>query len=208
MRLARRDAASAAIPCGSLFAKSDNMKKQKKFSLKTMTDIKVFLLFLLDNIGYPIDHTALIGIVSENTDEIIFDYDECLRELSDDGHLLFDEYNGEKYYMISDTGRMIAAQLYDSLDKEFRERSLKYAAKYTSLSKSGSSFSATVEETPEKRYKVTMRASDSRGEVLCASITVTSRSEAEQMKRNYEAKPDGVYRGILFSATGRLEFLS
>lgn len=184
------------------------MRKPKKFTLKTMTDIKVFILFLLNNIGYPIDHEAVIGMVSENTEEIIIDYDECLKELSDDGHLLYDEYNGEKYYMISDTGRMIASELYDSLDKEFRERSIRYAAKYTSLSKNGSTIKATVTEVDGKRYKVTMQASDSIGEVLFASLTVNSRQEAEKIKSNFESKPDGVYRGILFSATGRLEFLS
>ena len=31
---------------------------------------------------------------------------------------------------------------------------------------------------------------------------------AEQIKKNFEAKPDGVYRGVLFSATGRIEYLS
>ena len=183
------------------------MRKKKKFALRTVTDIKVFLLFLIDNIGYPIEHSDLIDIVSENTDEILLDYDECLRELSDDGHLLFDEYNGEKYYMISDSGRMIASQLYDSLDKEFRERSLRYAAKYTSLSKSGASISASIEEV-NNLYKVTMRVNDSTGEVMCVCVSVKSRSEAEKIKSNFESKPDGVYRGVLFSVTGKLEFLS
>ena len=173
-----------------------------------MTDIKVFLLFLLNNIGYPIDHTSVIGMVSENTEEILIDYDECLRELSDDGHLLFDEYNGEKYYMISDTGRMIASELYDRLDKEFRERSLRYAAKYASLSKTGSSVSTSVEELEGKRYKVTLSSNDSRGELMSLSIVLNSYEEAERIRKNFEAKPDGVYRGILFSVTGRLEFLS
>lgn len=183
------------------------MRKKKKFALSTVTDIKVFLLFLIDNIGYPIEHSDIIDIVSENTDEILLDYDECLRELSDDGHLLFDEYNGEKYYMISDSGRMIASQLYDSLDKEFRERSLRYAAKYTSLSKSGASISASIEEV-NNLYKVTMRVNDSTGEVMCVCVSVKSRSEAEKIKSNFESKPDGVYRGVLFSVTGKLEFLS
>ena len=173
-----------------------------------MTDIKVFILFLLNNIGYPIDYTAVIGMVSENTEQLIIDYDECLRELVDDGHLLYDEYNGERYYMISDSGRMIAGQLYDSLNKEFRERSLKYAAKYTSLSRSGSTIKATVSEAEGGRYKVTMQASDSIGEVLYTQITVNSREEAEKIKNNFESKPDAVYRGIMFSATGTLEFLS
>ena len=185
-----------------------DMKKQKKFSLKTMTDIKVFILFLLNNVGYPVDYTAVIGMVSENSEQLIMDYDECLRELVEDGHLLYDEYNGEKFYMISDSGRMIAGQLYDTLDSEFRERSLKYAAKYTSVSKSGTAIKATVSETEGNRYKVTLEISDGVGELLSASITVTSRHEAEKIKNNFESKPDAVYRGILFSATGRLEFLS
>ena len=173
-----------------------------------MTDIKVFILFLLNNLGYPIDYAAVIGLISENTQELIIDYDECLRELVDDGHLLYDEYNGERYYMISDTGRMIAAELYDSLDKEFRETSLRYAAKYTSLSKTGSTISSSIDEAEGGRFRVTLRAADSIGEVLSLSVTVNSREEAEKIRRNYEAKPDGVYRGILFSATGRLEFLA
>ena len=184
------------------------MKRTKKFSLKTNTDIKVFMLFLLDSVGYPIDHTAVIGMVSENTEQLIMDYDECLGELVSDGHLLYDEYNGERYYMISDSGRMIARELYDSLDDEFRERSLRYAAKYTSVSKSGMSVTAHVGETADGRFKVTLKASDGRGELLSSSVTVNSKKEAEKIKNNFEAKPEAVYRGILFSMTGRLEFLS
>ncbi len=184
-----------------------NMKK-KKFALRTMTDIKVFILFLLDNIGYPIDHTSVIEMLSENTEEIIFDYDECLRELVDGGHLLFDEFEGEKYYMIADSGRMIASELYDTLDKDFRDKSLRYAAKYTSLSKTGSHIKATVTECEGGRYKVTVEAKNNTGELLSASVTVKSREVAETMKQNYEAKPDSVYRGIMFAMTGRLEFLS
>ena len=184
------------------------MRKKKKFALRTVTDIKVFLLFLIDNIGYPIEHSDIIDIVSENTDEILLDYDECLRELSDDGHLLFDEYNGEKYYMISDTGRMIASELYDSLDKEFRERSLRSAIKHISLSKSGAGIKAYITETEAKRFRVTLEAYDRYGEIMSTSVTVNSLSEAELIKKNYEAKPDGVYRGVLFSVTGKLEYIS
>jgi hypothetical protein len=103
---------------------------------------------------------------------------------------------------------MIAAQLYDSLDREFREKSLRYAAKYTSLSKTGSTVNATVTEADGGRFKVTLTAADSVGQLLSCELVVNSRQEAENIKNNYTAKPDAVYRGILFSATGRLEFLS
>jgi hypothetical protein len=53
-----------------------------------------------------------------------------------------------------------------------------------------------------------MSASDEREEYMNVSITVKSKAEAEKMKSNFESKPDGVYRAVLFSVTGQLEFLS
>ncbi len=182
--------------------------KRKEFALSTTTDMKVFLLFLLDNIGYPLDHETLLDIVRENTDEISFDYDECLRQLASSEHVLHDEVDGVRYYMISDKGRMVASQLYDTLDKEFCERSLRIAGRHISLSKSGASIKAYITETESRRYRVTLEAFDKHGELMSTSITVNSRTEAEVIKKNYEAKPDGVYRGVLFSVTGRLEYMS
>ena len=182
--------------------------KKKNFELRTTTDIKVFLLFLLEYIRYPIDRSTLIDIVSENTKELIMDYDGCLGELADSGHVLFDELDGEKYYMISDSGRMVAAELFDSLDKEFRERSLKSAIKHMSLSKSGVKIRSSIEETENSRYKVKMNLTDPTGEVMDVSVTVSSRSEAERIKENFETRPESVYRGIFFSATGRMDYIT
>ena len=184
------------------------MKKNKEFKLTTLTDLKVFILFLLDNIRYPVDRTTVMSIVEENTNEITLDYEQCLFELTESEHLLYEELDGEKYYMISDKGRLVASELYDGLDKEFRERSLRSAIKHISLSKSEASARAFVEELPSKRYKVTMEARDKNEEIMSVSLTVNSLAEAEMIKKNFESKPDGVYRGILFSATGRIEYIS
>ena len=184
------------------------MKKYKDFGLNSITDLKVFLLFLLDNIRYPIEQTTVMSIIAENTGDISLDYEQCLGELADSGHLYFDEVEGEKYYMISDKGRAVASELYDSLDKGFRERSLRSAIKHISLSKSGASIKAYITDAPANRYRVTLEAHDRYGEIMSTSLTVNSRAEAETIKKNFEQKPDGVYRGVLFSATGRIEYIS
>jgi len=184
------------------------LKKQKDFRLNSVTDLKVFLLFLLDNIRYPIDGATILDIVQENTGDISLDYHQSLSELVMSEHLHFDEIDGVQYYMISDKGRRVAAELYDNLDEGFREKSLRSAIRHISLSKSGATVRAFIEETEDKRFRVTMQAADRSGEIMSASLTVPSRSEAEEIRRNFEAKPDGVYRGLLFSVTGRIEFLS
>ena len=182
--------------------------KKKKFTLSSATDLKVFLLFLLERIRYPIDRTTLINIIAENTDEIVFDYDATLAELSEQGHVWFDEIDGEKYYMISDSGRMVAAELFDSLDKDFRERSIKSAIKHMSLAKRGAKIESSITETGVGKFKVRMTVSDMSGEILDTSVVVSSRSEAEKIRDTFTSRPEAVHRGILFSLTGRLEFIS
>ena len=184
------------------------MKKNTKFTLKNLTEIKIFLLFLLDNIRYPIEYTTLTKIISENVSELTFDYEECLRELADSEHLLFDEIDGERYYMISDSGRLIAAELYDRLDPAFREESIKSAAKHISLAKSNAEIDSKITELSDKRLSVSLKAKDKGGELFSISLTVNSRAEAEKIVSNFERNPDNVYRGMLFCVTGKLEFLS
>lgn len=184
------------------------MKKRKEFGLNTITDLKVFILFLIDHIRYPVDHTTVMKIIEENTEEISLDFEACLVELVDSGHLLFDELDGEKYYMISETGRVVASELYDNLDKGFREKSLRTATKYMSLSESGSTVSADIEKTASGRYRVTLESSDREGEIMKTSLTVTTLAEAEAIKKNFEQRPTAVYRGILFSATGRIDYVT
>ncbi len=184
------------------------MKKDKDLILKTTTDIKVFLLFLLDRIGGPIDRTTLMEIVEENTDEISLDYDECLRQLRLSEHVYYDAIGGEEYYMVSDKGRMVASELYDSLDPAFRERSLRSAIRHISVSESAMKVASNVTETETGRFRVTLSLTDRFGEVMTLSVTVASLAEAEAIRTAYEQKPDGVYKGVMFSLTGRFDYIS
>ena len=173
-----------------------------------MTDIKIFMLFMLDHISAPIDHTAFISIVSDSTSELSFDYEEALIQLADSGHIISDEINGEKYYMVSEVGKLVARELYDTLDKKFLEKSIRAAGKYVTLSNRGVSIKTSIKETEDKLFVVKLSASDSSSEFINLSLSVKSRMEAERIKANFESKPESVYRGILFAATGMIEYFS
>lgn len=182
--------------------------KTNNFVLKNLTDIKIFILFLMDTVRYPIDLSTLNKVILDNIEDVTYDYEQALNELTDSGHLLFDEFDGERYYMISDSGRLVSAELYDTLDPELREQSAACAAKYVSLSKSGAAISTKIEQLNDKRFKVSFFASEDGCDVLNLSLVVASRAQAEQMAAHFEKKPDEFYKGILFCATGKLEFLS
>ena len=162
------------------------MKHRKEQVLKTETDIKVFLLYILDRLVYPLEYEVLMSIVAENTGDISFDYGECLHRLADDGFLIVDKDGEDFYYSVSDKGRMLASELYVTLDPGFLERSLKAAIRYISLSDKGKTVNAYVTETESKRYRVTMEAHDRFGEVMSVSVTVSTEAEAEKIRTTYK----------------------
>ena len=110
--------------------------------------------------------------------------------------------------MISDSGRLIAAELYDRLDPAFREASIKSAAKYISLSKSNATISSKIIERADKHFEVTIGAKDKSGQIFSVTVVVNSRNQAEKMISTFESNPDQVHKGILFCLTGKIEYIS
>ena len=184
------------------------MAKSKEYTLKSILEIKIYILFVLDRVRYPIDYATLTEIIFDTTMSVSIDYDTCIRELADDGMLIADEFDGERYYMISDRGREISAELYDTLDPVFREHTETLVMKHLKLARSGARVFSSIQETPDRRFAVTMRATARQGQIMKLELTLPTRAEAEAIRENFELQPDGVYRGVLFAATGRLGYLS
>ena len=48
-----------------------------KGPLQNKIDIKIFILFLLDNLSYPLDDESIINMIVENGYVGSFDFTEC-----------------------------------------------------------------------------------------------------------------------------------
>ena len=183
------------------------MKRNDNFTLSSLTEIKIFLTYILDYVDRPLDYTTLSRIIMDNVENPSLDYEEALNALSDDGYLYFDEIDGEKYYMITEVGRSLASELYDTLSEDIREKSIRVAVRHISFTESGTITKTRIEEADNKRFRVTVEAYSRLGKIMSVSMLVPSRSEAEEIAARYEDKPDAVYRGVMFALTGRLELI-
>ena len=184
------------------------MKNNKEHGFTSISDLKVFLLYVLDHLRYPVEEETVLYIAAQNTNVISLDYNQCLAELADTEHVLTDEFEGTRYYMISDKGRATVAALYDALDKSFLDRCTASVARYLSLKKKEITVKSFIEDAEAGRFRVTLEASDKYGHLMRTAITVNSMAEAIEIKNNYDMRPDGVYKGILFSVTGKMDFLA
>ena len=181
--------------------------QRRRGVLKNNTDVKIFILFLLNSLRYPITQDELTDILV--ADGFVGEYDvaACFSELCDMGHIFHATVDGQETYMISPTGIEASAGLEDSLLSVVRTRSLQTATRYLSLRRRGADVEANVTRLEDGRYSVSCRVSDQTGEIASFTLTIASQGEAERIRRHFIESPEAVVRGITATATGEIAYL-
>ena len=182
-------------------------KKEPEIEIWEKTDIKIFILFLLDAINYPLDYGTIHDIIAETGLVRTFDFTECFSELTEFGHIYADTVKGETYYMISDTGRRVAAELQSELHESIRERSTKCAMRLLSLKKRGAHVETDIEPGADGHAMLHLRITERQGTLLEISLSVASESEAERMRACFVNRPEQVYRAIQAVLNGKIDYL-
>ena len=169
-------------------------------------DIKVFILFLLDELRYPLNETVIAEMVHEHGYVGRFDFAECFSELKERGHVEEFEEDGEKQYVISPLGHSVAAELQGTLHEQMREKSRISALKRLSLYRRGAKTQVTVNRESEGRYLVRCQVEDRDGVVMDATVCVSTMAEVERIKRHFSEQPEEVCRGLVTRLTGHIAY--
>ena len=164
--------------------------------LKNKDDIKIFILYLLQNINYPLDFPTINDIVVQDEYVNYFDFAECFAEILDMGHVVeeigVDEKTGEKVtrYRISPLGSAVVSQLQSGLLRSIRERSLKSALKLLSFKKRGAEISCRTSELDDGKFAIECVITEMGKEILHINLVDDSSQRIERMKANFEDRPD------------------
>jgi hypothetical protein len=180
--------------------------------------VKVFILYLLEKIGYPLDYNDLATIVIRDGYVDYFDFVTYFHELLEAGHIKSvggdedEENQGRAFdrdsYMISDTGKMIAKGLADDLLlAAVREKSYISAMRHLSLEKRGAVIKHDLEQVGDRTYIFHCSIQDCDGLAFKLDLRADSYMQASRMRMNFEDKPDVVYRGIVALVTGNVNYL-
>ncbi len=175
--------------------------------LKNKTDVKIFILFLLCNVQYPLPYSEVCDVILEDGYIANFDFAECFSELCDLGHILEEDGAEEKYYRISPTGMMAAAELQNSILESIRKKSLHSAMRYLSLRRRGAEATVKTRQREDNQYTVTCTLSETAGVLVSYSLTVPSEAQARRIGDHFKESPEDVARAITAAATGELAYL-
>ena len=169
-------------------------------------DIKIFMLFLLDEMNYPLTESVIYDIIEENDYIGRFDFKECFSELVERGQITKIGDGSEAKYLISPTGHNVAAELQGSLHDKMRERTRIAALRRLSLYRRGATVDCTVTPTENGKYIVRCLITEKGEPLLDSSHTVLSEREAETIRDHFLEAPEEVLRGLLSVLTGKLAY--
>ncbi len=192
--------------------------------LKDKTDIKIFILYLMKNIDYPLDFNTLSDIAVQDEFISYFDFAECFGQLLDNGTVaqirVGDQImteasigrNGRpekknELYVITERGIEVVEQLHSNLLNAIKEKSLKSALRMLSFKERGSDVRCECEERYGGGYNLRCEITEKKKPVLKLELVVEDREQLEQMRENFNERPEVVYRGVIALLSGDINYL-
>lgn len=175
----------------------------------SMNNVKIFVLYLMHNIGYPLDFVTINDIVMQ-TDYIMYlDFAVAFHEMLD-GELIREEEKNDKdepLYSVTHKGMMVAEQLRCDLLPSILDKSLACALRYLDLKRRNVVVDCTSEKLSDQTFDVTFYMREKNKTIMKTTINVDSEYRSRQMREAFRDRPDVIYRGLIALLTGKVDYL-
>ena len=172
-------------------------------------EIKIFVLYLMENIGYPLDFTSINDIIMQ-TDYVMFlDFAESFNEMLDGGLIDSFEEGGLTYYQVSDKGRIVAQSLKSDVLSSVLDSAMTAALRYLDFTRRGITTECRIENIDQLTGKCTVYCSltERKKIIFEATLVVDSLDRAKRMKANFDDRPEVIFRGFTALMAGNVNFL-
>ncbi|MBQ2730234.1 MAG: DUF4364 family protein [Clostridia bacterium] len=198
--------------------------------LKKEDEIKIFILYLLERIDYPLDYPSIGEIMMQEGVVNFFDFAQCFFSLVDAGHIreiikeverpdgatetdpVIDEDDCDFeptttiLYEVTESGRMVAHALSDSIMVAVREKSYRSAIRHIDFTKQG--YTVDQNYRPDgDGFLVTCSIKDRKGIVMDLTVRADSEYQLTRMLHNYAERPEIVFRGVKALLSGDVNYL-
>ena len=169
--------------------------------------VKIYVLYLMDNINYPLSYVTINDIVMQNEFVGYLDFAECFAEMLDDGLVLKTDYEGEECFCVSDRGRTVAEELSGNLLPSVLDDSLANAWRMIDFNKRGIKCHAELNAREDGQQMLHCAMTERGKELFTVTVAVESEERARRMKETFSSRPDVIWRGMLALLTGEPKFL-
>lgn len=163
--------------------------------IRRRDDVKVFILFMMNLIDYPVDHNTLHDLCVQDNFVSSFTFNDCIRDLCETGCVDCRMENSDDIYTITKTGLEALAGLEDDIMPLVRDRAMHSAIRLLSFEKSGGKVRVRIEKQ-EMGYKVHCDIEKKGRSVLSVSVNAPTKALADRIENKVRQRPEEIYRGI------------
>ena len=172
-------------------------------------NVTIFVLYLMQNVGYPLDFVTVNDIVMQTDYVAYLDFAETFSRMKDTE--LIEEVGvndkGEEVYTVTGKGRTVVESMQGDILPSILEESLTCALRYLDFTRRG--VKATCRTTPNPKGGYDFTCTITEGEITLLSITLwtDSKARAERMEAQFRSYPENTYRATLALMTGNVNYL-
>ena len=174
-----------------------------------MSTVKIFVLYLMRNINYPLSFVTINDIVMQNDYVMYLDFAMAFHEMLDGGLIVEDgqDERGDALYSVTRKGTIVAEQLRSDILPAVLDQSMTYALRYLDFQRRGVSVDCTAERRADNTFDVILTLKEKDKILFETKINVDSEYRAHQMRKTFRDRPDVVYRGVVALLTGKVDYL-
>lgn len=170
-------------------------------------DVKIFVLYLLEKINYPLEYVTINDIVRQNDLVSFIDFAECFAEMLDDKLIIDTSKSHPPMYVVSDKGSYVARTLQSEIIDSILDMSLQSALRFLTLKQRKAEVVCITKELSDGKFQLYCALEENKQVVFSSTLIVQNEAQAERMKSKFKEKPDIVYKGVLALLTGDMDYL-
>ncbi|MBE6703583.1 MAG: DUF4364 family protein, partial [Ruminococcaceae bacterium] len=145
-------------------------------------NVKIFVLYLMQNVGRPLDFVTLNDIVMQ-TDYIMYlDFAEAFHKMLDDGLIEKAADEAEEAYVITAKGHTVAETLQSDILSSILDKSLAAAFRYLDFKQRGIQAKCDFTRREDGRYDFACALVERGETVFSTTLVVDSLDRAKRLK--------------------------
>ena len=174
----------------------------------SLRNVKIFVLYLLENINYPLDFATINDVVMQTDYVMYLDFAEAFYQMLDmDLIEKIDDGDGNELYLITAKGRCVARELKSDLLASMLDKALAKALQFLDFKKREVVARCTIEKTDDGRYAVICSFTEKKVCIFSQTLIVDTENRASRMRDNFYERPEVIYRGVVALMAGNVNYL-
>lgn len=177
--------------------------------IKDRDEMKVFVLYLLDSIKYPLSRDVVHDISVQDGLITSFDYIDLFDELVEQEAIRIEEVDGKGNDLVhlTEKGKYIVDTLNGKLLASVKERTLKNALRLLSFKERGTRITSNAIQLPHGRYEFSFNITEDDGDLMNMKVTIENKRQLDKTMYNFEKNTEHIYKSILALLAGDASYL-